>query len=319
MGNNDIGITLGFTLPEACKGKMKGGKKIIDSVDKYVSVDLETTGLDAYFDSIIECAAIRYENGAEVGRFSSLVNPGCSIDPFISDLTGITNEMLSAAPCAEEVLPRLVEFIGTDVILGHNIRFDLRFLESAGYFLENDYIDTMGLSRRLWPEFEHHRLCDLRERLLQGPAETAHRGAEDAEIAAACYECMKTHCAEIGIEMRDLAKHAPKLRAADIIAQNDNIDPTTAIYGRTFVFTGTLSNMQRKDAMQLVVDRGGICGDNVTAKTNFLVLGAQDYKKVGEGGKSSKHKKAENLKLAGQDIEIISENVFAAMIEDADV
>lgn len=292
--------------------------KILDSLSKYVAFDLETTGLDPEFDSIIECAAIRYDNGSEIERFHSLINPGFSVDEFVTDLTGITNKMLDDAPKVEDVLPSLIAFMGDDVILGHNVMFDCRFIESYGYELKNGYLDTMGLSRRLWPEFERHRLCDLRERLLDGENSTPHRGAEDAEITARCYERIKRYCVENGIDIFALGKHKAKLKASDITAQTTDIDPSTLIYGRTFVFTGTLSGMQRKDAMQLVVDRGGFCGDNVTAKTNFLVLGAQDYKKVGDSGKSSKHRKAEKLKLGGQDIEIISENVFAAMLEGCD-
>ena len=67
--------------------------------------------------------------------------------------------------------------------------------------------------------------------------------------------------------------------------------------------------------MQIVVDHGGINGDNVTRKTNYLVLGNGDYSSLVKDGKSSKHKKAEQLKLSGQDIEIIPESVFYDMIE----
>lgn len=73
--------------------------------------------------------------------------------------------------------------------------------------------------------------------------------------------------------------------------------------------------MPRKNAMQIVADLGGINGDNVTKKTNFLILGNNDYCKSIKDGKSSKQKKAEKLKLSGQDIEIIPESVFYDLIE----
>jgi len=88
------------------------------------------------------------------------------------------------------------------------------------------------------------------------------------------------------------------------------------VFGKTFVFTGTLQRMVRKDAMQLVVDMGGICGDGVTVKTNYLVLGNNDYCSSIKVGKSSKHKKAERYKAEGLDIEIISENVFYEMVAE---
>ena len=74
--------------------------------------------------------------------------------------------------------------------------------------------------------------------------------------------------------------------------------------------------MLRKDAMQIVVNMGGFCFDTVTKKTNFLVLGNNDYCSTVKDGKSSKHKKAEQLMLKGQDIQIITENVFYDMINE---
>ena len=77
---------------------------------------------------------------------------------------------------------------------------------------------------------------------------------------------------------------------------------------------GTLEKMSRREAMQYVVNLGGICGDGVTKETNFLVLGNNDYCKSIKGGKSSKQKKAEKLQIDGYDIAVISENVFYEMI-----
>jgi DNA polymerase-3 subunit epsilon len=102
--------------------------------------------------------------------------------------------------------------------------------------------------------------------------------------------------------------------AKDIQASTTDFDEASPVYEKVFVFTGTLERMTRKEAMQLVVDRGGLCGDGVNKKTNFLVLGNNDYSSTIKDGKSSKQKKAEQLKLSGCDIEIISENVFYDMI-----
>lgn len=73
--------------------------------------------------------------------------------------------------------------------------------------------------------------------------------------------------------------------------------------------------MVRKDAMQIVADLGGFCGDNVTSKTNFLILGNNDFCTSIKDGKSSKQKKAEKLMLEGKDLQIISENVFYDLID----
>ena len=84
------------------------------------------------------------------------------------------------------------------------------------------------------------------------------------------------------------------------------------------MFTGVLERMSRKEAMQLVADSGGINGDTVTQKTNYLVLGNNDYCKSIKDGKSNKQKKAEKLKASGLDIEIIPESVFYDMVLDSD-
>lgn len=88
------------------------------------------------------------------------------------------------------------------------------------------------------------------------------------------------------------------------------------LFDKVFVFTGTLERMTRKEAMQLVVDHGGQCGDGVNKKTNYLVLGNNDYCTTIKDGKSTKQKKAEQFKLSGADTEIISENVFYDMFTE---
>ena len=106
------------------------------------------------------------------------------------------------------------------------------------------------------------------------------------------------------------------LRAKDIHTEASDFDPESPFYSKTCVFTGTLERIVRKDAMQIVANLGGINSDSVTKKTNYLILGNNDYCKSIKDGKSSKQKKAEKYKLEGQAIEIIPENVFYDMISD---
>ena len=109
--------------------------------------------------------------------------------------------------------------------------------------------------------------------------------------------------------------HHGGVKAADITATSVNFDPEHPLYGKVCVFTGALERMTRKEAMQIVVDLGAICGDSVTEKTNYLILGNNDYCTTIKDGKSSKQKKAEKLKLKGNEIEIISENIFYDLIK----
>lgn len=112
----------------------------------FVSIDIETTGLSPQRDEIIEIGAVRFENGKPVRFFSSLINPGRSLPPFIVSLCGIYDEDLEGAPLLEDVRDDLLSFVGDHVLVGHNLDFDLRFLRAKGIDFRNEFIDTMHLS-----------------------------------------------------------------------------------------------------------------------------------------------------------------------------
>ncbi len=281
----------------------------------YTLLDLETTGLDPTWNEIIEIGAIKVRNHDIIDSFSQLVKPNIPIDDFISELTGITNEIVEDAPTIEDVLPIFLEFVGNDIVVGHNVNFDINFLYDnclalLAHGFTNDYVDTMRLSRRLYPEEKHHRLIDLEQR-FNLHNEMAHRALSDVMLTKQCFDILRKHVTENNIDLQALIQRKKtSWSAKDIVATKDKFDENSPFYQKVFVFTGTLERMPRKDAMQLVADHGGICGDGVNKKTNYLVLGNNDFCSTIKGGKSSKHKKAEQLQLSGQDIEIISENVF---------
>lgn len=97
--------------------------------DTYVSIDLETTGLNPKRDRIIEIGAIRVEQGQIVEEFSTFVDPGRKLEERITELTGIRDEDLADAPQLDEVFPKLLEFMGELPLLGHSILFDYSFLK----------------------------------------------------------------------------------------------------------------------------------------------------------------------------------------------
>ena len=121
---------------------------------EFCVVDLETTGGRNEFDAITEIGAVKYRGGEEIARFTTLVNPQCEIPPFITVLTGITNMMVAGAPPIEETLAPMLKFFGDSVLVAHNARFDIGFinaaLERAGRErLMNRVLDTVSLARRL--------------------------------------------------------------------------------------------------------------------------------------------------------------------------
>lgn len=320
------------------------GNNLLAFPKDYTIIDIETTGLDPKFDSIIEVSAIRYVDGLLLDKFSSLIQPDsyfslnddsettdyilkdgnkiCYVDKFITELTGITNEMLSSAPNTKDVLSDFYSFLGQGILIGHNVNFDINFLyDNFVYYLNkelhNDFIDTVRISRRLHPDLKHHRLIDIAT-VYSIDCVGTHRALRDCEITNSCYkELYNTLINAYGNLDTFLAaiKKLTNLRASDISTGKKEFDISHPLYEKVCVFTGTLERMVRRDAMQIVADLGGINGDTVTAKTNYLILGNNDYCKSIKDGKSNKQKKSEKLKLAGNDIEIITENVFYDMVE----
>ena len=125
---------------------------------------------------------------------------------------------------------------------------------------------------------------------------------------------------ERGLKLSDLWQcHSSGHPGIDIKAikpKSNEIDEDNFFYGKHVVFTGKLEKMLRKDAMQIIVDLGGILDKSVNKNTNYLILGNNDYNAVLHGEKSNKHKKAEKLKMEGNDINIIDEFTFYDIINE---
>lgn len=301
--------------------KMKG-RNIISFPREYIVIDLETTGCSPLYDEIIEFAGIKISNGAVSKTFSTLVKPVHTIDDFITQITGITNEMVADAPTIGNALPMIREFIGEHILIGHNINFDINFLYDAcveydELALSNDYVDTLRIARKLYPELHHHRLQDLID-LFELKPDARHRAVADCIVCNECFNRMRADVIAKYNTEEDFAgtfkRTHYKLDAKSIVPESTEFDTSHPLYGKVCVFTGTLDKMARKDAMQLVVNIGGICGNNVTAKTDFLILGNNDYCALIKDGKSRKQKKVESLQANGSDIKIITEDVFYDLV-----
>ncbi len=301
------------------------GKSLIEIPNKYIAFDIETTGLDSMYDEIIEIGAIKIEDGKEIETFSTLIKPEYEIDEFITELTGITNEMVIDAPKINEVLPKFMDFINDSVILGHNVNFDINFIydnliNEDMKPITNDFVDTLRLSRRLLPELKHHRLSDLAN-YYNIDTTGSHRSLTDVRITIDIFKNLEklVESKYSNIEnFKDACKKKSHscFKASDITTINTEFDEDNLLYDKYFAITGTLERMSRKEAMQIIADLGGHCQDSVNKDTNFLILGNNDYNPILRGKKSSKLLKAESLKLKGQDIEILSENVFYDVIPE---
>ena len=171
------------------------GKKINQYVKDYVLFDLETTGISANYDEVIEISALKVRDGKIVAEFSELVNPGRSIPFAASQVNHITNDMVAEAPFFPEVLGRFLTFIGEDILVGHNIHsFDMKFLyrDCDKYYhktLTNDYVDTLSIAKVCFPDWKHRRLSDLAEHYGIS-TRGAHRALNDCKINQQVFEWM---------------------------------------------------------------------------------------------------------------------------------
>ena len=397
------------------------GRSLIEFPDTYTIVDIETTGFDPKFDDIIEIAAVKVVDNVVTDTFQIFVKPKNTISDFITNLTGISNDMIEKAPEKQFAVQQFIDFVGDDIIVGHNVNFDINFIYdcaiSFNYAFSNNFVDTLRIARKFVREINNHKLSSLAA-YFEIEQDMAHRALNDCYVTNSIYmalrnispmpiktsvdfssmefdtsnmfygkkitvsgefrefgfENFKIICDKCGAILLDafykyadcyvmgevtyskylrgdysekmekaidLAKKRDFLIISEeqfykslnidipqkkprksmfdshkpVFATTTDIDETNAFFGKVCVFTGTLEKMNRNDAMQIIVNLGGICGNTVTSKTNYLVMGNNDYSAL-NGNKSSKQLKAEDIILKGGDIEIITENVFYEMISE---
>lgn len=165
-------------------------------VEDYVVLDVETTGLNYHYDAIVEIGCIRFRNNKEVARFNTLINPNMPIPAPATEIHNITDEMVKDAPYIDEKLQDLLNFIGDDVVIGHNIGFDIRFVINACLWAFIPYqkfkaIDTLALARKYISKIDitDYSLDTIRQFLhIDQPA---HRALNDCCASAKLYQyCM---------------------------------------------------------------------------------------------------------------------------------
>lgn len=157
-------------------------------LDEFVVLDVETTGLQPSRQRIIEIAIARFSGGAMTNRWESLCSPGRRVPAYITKLTGIDDDLLQDAPAFEAIADTAVEFLTGGVIVGHNVEFDLGFLnaelERAGRSpVVNDRVDTLALATRLLAGLRKPTLTALAQRLgVSGEPKARHRAGPDAAL-----------------------------------------------------------------------------------------------------------------------------------------
>ena len=160
--------------------------------EEYVVLDIETTGLSPVYNEIIELSAIKISFGKVKEEFSCLVKPAGFVSSFITDLTGITPQMLENAAKIEDALVEFKDFCSDYILMGHNITFDLSFINEKlqkyhGVKLENDYIDTLKLARKFLPQLKSKKLGIIAQH-FNLDTEGMHRGLKDCTVTNLCYK-----------------------------------------------------------------------------------------------------------------------------------
>ena len=159
----------------------------------YVCFDLETTGLDPLYNEIIEIGALKVRDGKVAERFMEFIHPQEEISPMITNLTGITNEMVANARPADAVISDFLEFCEDDVLIGHNVGFDYSFMKSGasnlGLTFEKFGIDTFKIAQRTLKSLPSKSLSSLCE-YYQIENKAAHRAYYDALATAKLYQTL---------------------------------------------------------------------------------------------------------------------------------
>lgn len=224
-------------------------------MDRYIAVDVETTGLNPAWDRLIEIGAVRYENGQAVSKFEEFIYPGTNLPERIIEITNITDDMLKDARSEADVINDFIDFIGDDVILGHNIMFDYSFLKTAAVRykigFEKKGIDTFGLCAFFHRGMPSKSLGSMRK--LYGISDVnSHRAYYDADAAAKLYEALKVKYYDIDTD-RFSPKHLYyKVKKQELITDKQRKYLKALIAGHKMSYKEDIDALTKSDASRLI-------------------------------------------------------------------
>lgn len=303
-----IANSRGTTSTVTCEARPKSIRTLSDMkrLNDFVVIDTETTGLSRQSDSIVEIAMIKFENGVEVDRFSTLINPERPIPAEASRVNGIFDSDVVSAPRILEVAGHISEFIGSKFIVGHNVSFDLAFLlRECGDAFSQDvvyYIDTIGLAKRAFPNLPNYKLETLISELNIAKTQN-HRAEADAEYTS---ELMKLCLSQLIHD--DEEKDRIKKEMISLQLEKCQNSP---IYKKKFVFDFD-TDISRSDAEEALLEVGGLYRTAVSGQTDYLVVknsNVIENKFIKE--------KISAIEAKGHKVEIISVSQFFELLRDA--
>lgn len=305
----------------------------------FVAIDFETANRN--YNSACSIGLVLVEGKEIIETKSFLIQPPTlDFDEVNISIHNITPDQVKHAPKFPEVWDQIKHYFENNIIIAHNAQFDISVLKNCllEYNLEMpsfNYLCSITITNCLCYGKKIGQSLVDRAKYFKVDMGNHHNALDDAlTCAKMVIECINkeneksiesfcdTYCELAAKDFQDIKlqtefiKHKKfnKIVISDITAATSDFDNNHVLFGKNVVFTGELDSMDRKAAMQRVVDLGGIIKSSVSSKTNYLVVGLQDKSIVGDDGLSSKEEKAYELLKKGNGIKIISEDEFLSLI-----
>lgn len=305
---------------------------------EFLTIDFEVASRYEY--SPCSVAIYKFTENSYIKLYSTLINSGdVFFDPQLTKLHGITEEMVKDAPSLFEVIQNICDIIQDQFLFAHNATYDILKIINGCNQCNIDipnfkYADSLMLAKRTWKGLINYKL-DTVSNFLN--IELNHHNADSDSIACGkiVLKALKFYNSNNILSALDKIKssygyyenntfykafsykiktsHNSKSDYEKVKDIKINTVSTSNLSGKIIVFTGTLS-ITREEAMKLAANCGAIPNASVTSKTNYLVVGNDDYNKFKLGNKSNKMIKAEQLIAKGQDLEMITEDDFLELI-----
>jgi len=200
----------------------------------FVALDLETTGFDPLNDQVIEIAAVKFTENSIIDQYETLINPSIPVPPIITHITGISDQDVSNAPSFENIKNHLINFIANYPIVGHNISFDINFLNGKGLNLKNTLYDTLQLAPILIPGLASYSL-DTLSRVLKINHEKKHRAMSDTIACQTLFNLLLKKIASIPdhasgaiLKVLDKSTWSMKDLFQELMTKAIKTDPTNA-------------------------------------------------------------------------------------------
>jgi len=281
--------------------------------DDFVAIDVETANADVA--SICQVGIVTFADGHEAATWQSLLNPDDYFDDVNVGIHGITDTATADAPRFPDLAPTIRGYLEGRIVVSH-MPFDRLAMDRVHrkYSLAPpgcSWLDSARVTRRAWPQFAHrgYGLASVAE--FCGVDFRHHDALEDARAAG---RVLLHAVAHTTVSVADWVVRSRSSLASDAAHVTKVGNPDGPLAGEVVVFTGALL-MPRRDAAELAARAGCDVADTVTKKTSILVVGDQDIRRLAGHEKSTKHRKAEQVLADGQQIRILGEADFSALLE----